>query len=86
VSQATQPWLSFRYSVSPLPLEELFWSGRHPAIDGEEDNEEPYPLPFDSPDLGEAALREFLRFELEGIDPAHLKPSTIPLIEYKRVR
>jgi hypothetical protein len=67
-----------------LPFEEPFWSGRHPVgHDGEDD----YPLPFHPLDLGEAALKEFFGYQLEGIiDPELLQPESVPLIKYKRKR
>ena len=65
-----------------LPFEEPFWSGKHPATD---DPEEHYPLPFHPLELGEAALKDFFGYQLEGlIDPSLLQPESIPLITYKR--
>ena len=67
-----------------LPFEEPFWSGRHPAT---EDDEVDYPFPFHPLELGEAALKEFFGYQLEGIvDPALLEPDSIPLVKYKRSR
>jgi hypothetical protein len=38
-------------------------------------------------DLGEAALKEFFGYQLEGeIDSCLLDPETIPLERYKRIR
>jgi hypothetical protein len=66
------------------PFEEPYWSGRHPAVKDEGDE---YPYPFHPLELGEAALKEFFGYQLEGyIDPALLKPESIPLIRYKRTR
>ena len=63
-----------------LPFEEPFWSGRHRVGDG-------YPLPFHPLELGEAALKEFFGYQLEGdLDSELLKPESIPLIKYKRKR
>ena len=46
-------------------FEAPFWSGRHPAHDpGEGDDE--YPFPFHPLDLGEAALAELFGYQLEG--------------------
>lgn len=67
-----------------LPFEEPFWSGQHPATD---DPEVDYPFPFHPLELGEAALKEFFGYQLEGlINPALLEPESIPLIKYKRKR
>jgi hypothetical protein len=67
-----------------LPFEEPFWSGRHPATDGNDDG---YPFPFHPLELGEAALKEFFGYQLEGfIDPALIEPESIPLVKYKRSR
>lgn len=69
-----------------LPFEEPYWSGEHPAIDDEEENDA-YPFPFHPLELGEAALRELFGYQLEGfIDPMLLEPETIPLVRYKRSR
>jgi len=68
-----------------LPFEEPFWSGQNPATaDDEKDN---YPLPFHPLELGEAALKEFFGYQLEGFfDPTLLQPESIPLVKYKRAR
>lgn len=67
-----------------LPFEVPFWSGQHPATDNDEDD---YPFPFHPLELGEAALKEFFDYQLEGfIDPALLQPESIPLVKYKRSR
>jgi len=67
-----------------LAFEEPFWSGRHPATD---DNEGDYPFSFHPLELGEAALREFFGYNLEGfVDPGLLQPESIPLVKYKRAR
>ncbi|WP_374090999.1 hypothetical protein [Methylomicrobium lacus] len=69
-----------------LPFEEPYWSGEHPAVDSEDD-EEAYPFPFHPLDLGEAALKEQLGYQLEGyIDASLLEPESIPLVRYKRSR
>lgn len=67
-----------------LPFEEPFWSGQHRATD---DPEVDYPFPFHPLELGEAALKEFFGYQLEGfIDPTLLEPESIPLVKYKRKR
>jgi hypothetical protein len=65
-----------------LPFEVPFWSGQHPATDDGD-----YPFPFHPLELGEAALKEFFGYQLEGvIDPALIEPESIPLIKYERLR
>lgn len=67
-----------------LSFEEPFWSGQRPAT---EEVDDAYPLPFHPLELGEAALREFFGYQLEGlVDGAMLEPETIPLMKYKRLR
>ena len=67
-----------------FPFEEPFWSGQHPASEGEEDA---YPLPFHPLEMGEVALKNFFGYQLEGfMDPAPLQPESIPLLKYKRLR
>jgi hypothetical protein len=67
-----------------LPFEEPFWTGQHPATDDEDNS---YPFPFHPLELGEAALKEFFGYQLEGfIDPTLLEPESIPLVKYKRSR
>jgi hypothetical protein len=67
-----------------LPFEVPFWSGQHPATDNDEED---YPFPFHPLELGEAALKEFFNYQLEGlIDPSLLQPESIPLVKYKRSR
>jgi hypothetical protein len=67
-----------------LPFEEPYWSGQHPAADDDDEDDE-YPFPFHPLDLGEAALREFFGYQLEGfLDSTLLDPHSMPLIRYKR--
>jgi hypothetical protein len=67
-----------------LPFEEPFWSAQHPATD---DDPNDYPFPFHPLELGEATLKEFFGYQLEGfVDPTLLEPESIPLIKYKRSR
>ncbi len=50
-----------------LPFEAPFWAGEHPVLQASgSPARSPYPLPFHSLDLGEAALRELLGFTVEG--------------------
>ncbi len=55
-----------------------YWAGQHPAVDG-------YPLPFNPLELGEAALKEFFGYNLEGeIDESQPDIDSIPLLTFKR--
>lgn len=68
-----------------LRFEMPFWQGCRPVTDGE--GESAYPLPFHPLDLGEAALKEFFGYQLEGyIDSSMLEPESIPLLKFKRFR
>jgi len=68
-----------------LPFEEPFWAGRHPVEVDE--GADAYPLPFHPLEMGEAALKEFFGYQLEGfLEPAPLQPKSIPLVKYKRRR
>ena len=68
-----------------LPFEEPFWSGQNPVT--VDDAEDVYPLPFHPLELGEAALKEFFGYHLEGFDdPTLLQPESIPLVKYRRMR
>jgi hypothetical protein len=70
-----------------LSFELPFWFGQHPAVDPDDEDEgdPPYPGPFHPLELGEAALREFFGYNLEGdIDPLLLEPESIPLAHFKR--
>lgn len=65
-----------------LPFEKPYWDGAHPAVDpAEEPNG--YPLPFHPLELGEAALRAFFGFQIEGlVDATLLEPETIPMLRF----
>jgi len=70
-----------------LPFELPYWSGQHPAIDPRDagEGDPPYPFPFHPLELGEAALREFFGYQLEGIiDPSLLEPDAVPLVRFQR--
>lgn len=70
-----------------LPFELPFWRGDHPADDPAEleAGETPYPLPFHPLELGEATLREFFGFTIEGVVSAdELDPHAVPLMRFKR--
>ena len=67
-----------------FPFEEPYWSGQHRATDDEDDE---YPFPFDPLELGEAALKDFFGYQLEGfVHPALLEPESVALVKYKRSR
>lgn len=69
-----------------MAFEEPYWSGRHPAVDEDED-EDDYPLPFHPLELGEAALGEFFGYQLEGvIESQMIKPRDVALMRFKRSR
>lgn len=65
-----------------LPFEEPFWAGQYPAT---ENPKEDYPFPFHPLELGEAALKAFFGYQLEGwIDKSLIEPDSIPLMVYER--
>lgn len=67
---------------SRLPFEIPYWEGAHPAVDPEEEQDS-YPLPFHPLELGEAALREFFGFQLEGyVDASLLEPESIRMLKF----
>lgn len=68
----------------PMPFEQPFWAGEHPALDPEEDDpDDPFPLPFDPLDLAEAALETLFGFVYEGpIDRDPLDPASITLAAF----
>ena len=75
--------------IGDRPAFELpYWAGKHPVDDPEDlaDPEyEPYPFPFHPLDLGEAALREFFGYQIEGfVDSSLVDASRIPLLRFKR--
>jgi hypothetical protein len=71
-----------------LPFERPFWSGEHPAIDPEEEDEDDeYPFPFHPLELGEAALSALFGYIIEGPgEMGEYDPESIPLLIYKRRR
>jgi hypothetical protein len=61
-----------------------YWGGQYPAIDGDDDDAE-YPFPFHPLELGEAALRDFFGYNLEGeIDESQPDIESIALLTFKR--
>jgi hypothetical protein len=83
------PWVLFALGDSFARLGP-YWSGQHPAVDPEDivqedDGTPPYPFPFQPLELGEAALREFFGYQLEGYnDSSLLDPQSVPLARFKR--
>lgn len=68
-----------------MAFEIPYWSGQHPIWDPEEESDPSYPFPFHPLELGEAALRAFFGYQIEGfMDPALLDPETVPLARFKR--
>lgn len=69
-----------------LPFEQPYWDGAHPAVSPEEAAAgESYPLPFHPLELGEAALRAFFGFQLEGyVDPKLLEPERVAMLRFDR--
>jgi hypothetical protein len=66
------------------PFEIPYWAGQYPVIDGDEDDAE-YPFPFHPLELGEAALKAFFGYCLEGeIDESQPDVESIPLLTFKR--
>lgn len=70
-----------------LAFEMPYWAGAHPAADpDDEPDDEPDddPLPFHPLELGEAALREFLGFQIEGIvDASLLEPERVRMFRFE---
>lgn len=67
---------------SRMPFEESYWAGRHPATRSDGDQKSLYPFAFHPLELGEAALRDFFGYQLEGF--RLIDTTTIPLARYKR--
>ena len=70
-----------------MTFEEEYWAGEHPAIAPEEEDEMDYPFVFHPLELGEAALKEFFGYQLEGyIEDNLLEPEEIPLLGFRRLK
>lgn len=70
----------------PLPFEQPFWAGKHPAVDPEEEPEG-YPLRFHPLEFGEAALMAWLGFVIEGYPEAPaavVDLEEVPLLSFRR--
>lgn len=69
-----------------MAFELPYWAGEHPAVDPEDEDGD-YPFSFHPLELGEAALREFFGYQLEGfIDEDMFEPDAVALMRYKRSR
>lgn len=69
-----------------LSFEASYWSGEQPVLGPDEEDEE-YPLPFHPLELGEAALHEFLGYQLEGpVDRSLFEPEAVALLRFRRKR
>ena len=51
---------------TPLAFEAPYWAGEHP-VEPDDDDDEPYPLPFHPLDMAEDALRALFGFTYEGV-------------------
>lgn len=68
-----------------LEFEVDYWEGKYPAVDPE-DEEDEYPFVFHPLDLGEAALKSFFGYQLEGCaDNLLLEAEEISLLGYRRL-
>ena len=69
----------------PLAFERPYWDGQF-AID-DDDDEEPYPLPFHPLDLAEASMLHHLGFQFEGeIGKWVCRPDEIPIARFTTKR
>jgi hypothetical protein len=67
-----------------LPFEQSYWAGRHP-VEPDDEDDEPYPLPFHPLDLGEEALAALCGFAIEGTPPDGMPDlDLVPLAGYRR--
>ena len=67
------------------PFEEFYWSEEHPLFnDPEEENYSSFN--FHPLELGDAALNEFLGYQIEGYsDSSHIDPEKIPLVGLQKL-
>ncbi len=67
-----------------MAFEVPYWEGAHPAVDPDEEPDG-YPLPFHPLELGDAALREYFGFDLEGeANSQWLAPERIRMFQFER--
>ncbi|GHA16307.1 hypothetical protein GCM10008090_27640 [Arenicella chitinivorans] len=70
-----------------IEFEIPYWNGGHPAVDSDEDDEEEYPFEFHPLELGEAVLKAFFGYQLEGfVDDELIEPERITLFGFKRAK
>lgn len=68
-----------------LAFETEFWNGSQPIFDPTDDLVTQLGFNFHPLSLGEAALRSFFGYQLEGfVDPSLLAPGGFPLLRFKR--
>lgn len=70
----------------PLDFERPYWQGAHPVFD-EDSGEDPqaYPFVFHPLELGEAALKAYFGYQLEGVaDDSLVAPERVALFRYTR--
>jgi hypothetical protein len=67
------------------PFEELYWSEVHPLFsDTEKENYSPFH--FNPLDLGNAAFKEYLGYQIEGYsDSSHIDSEKIPLVGLQKL-
>ncbi len=66
-----------------LPFEHPYWAGQRP-VEPDDDDDEPYPLPFHPLDLGEEALAALCGFVIEGVAPEAMPDlSRVPLAGFR---
>ncbi|MFJ5881896.1 DUF6928 family protein [Kitasatospora cineracea] len=70
-----------------LPFELPYWAGEHPVGPWPDDeDEEPYPLPFHPLSLGEDALRALVGFTIEGfLSPEDVDAMQVQLLGYRTI-
>jgi len=66
---------------TPLPFEKPFWETAAPEDGDAPEDSEPDEFPFHPLELGDAALQEFLGFQIEG-DQGLYDPSEIALLRF----
>lgn len=70
---------------APLPFEAPYWAGERP-LDLDDEDDEPYPLPFHPLEMAEDALRTLFGFVYEGTVDGGLgdvDPEGIPLMGFR---
>ncbi|MES0826680.1 DUF6928 family protein [Ruegeria sp. SCP11] len=66
-----------------MPFEAPFWDGT-PALEGDDEEDDTYPLPFHPLEFSEAALLEHLGFQFEGYPNDWVcDPFEIPIMKFR---